>query len=272
MKCNSKAFTIIELLVVAGIIFILASLLLSSLSISKEQGRRIVCLNNLKNLQLAWLVYTNDNEGKVVNNNINYPIQYNWVQGTLAFNVEDNTNIFLLVEYENSMLGRYTQNYKIYKCPSDRSISIHSGKKHQRVRSYSLNHWIGGEEIESGPFRQSVYPFKVFKKIDSFTQPSNIFTFIDELSDSIDDGQFMTDMTGRALNDKYSYIIYNFPAFSHNKRGAFAFIDGHVENHKWVDFRTISYLYNKDGKLVRPINHYLSKDVEFLMEHATENE
>ena len=82
---------------------------------------------------------------KVVDNHYSYPITYNWVHGNFGYNVEDNTNTFLLVGYENSMLGPYTKDYKIYKCPSDRSISTHSGKKYNRVRSYSLNSWIGGE-------------------------------------------------------------------------------------------------------------------------------
>ena len=285
MKCNSKAFTIIELLVVAGINFILASLLLSSLSISKEQGRRIVCLNNLKNLQLAWLVYTNDNEGKVVDNHYSYPITYNWVHGNFGYNVEDNTNTFLLVGYENSMLGSYTKDYKIYKCPSDRSISTHSGKKYNRVRSYSLNSWIGGENstnYHDGTMNNYIkalgkenipFNFKVYKKDSDFNNPSYIFSFLDELPDSIDDGQFLVDLTGRALDYKNAYIIYNFVGFSHNKKGALAFVDGHVENKKWQEIWTINPgRYGNTGKLIRPIGIPGSKDVEWLMSHAAEKD
>ncbi len=284
---NKNAFTLIELLVVFSIIFVLVGLLLSSISATKEQSKRIICLNNLKNLQLSWLIYSGDNEGKVVDNYYSGPLTYNWVHGNLAFNVEDNTNTFLLVGYENSKLGSYTQNHRIYKCPSDKSISIHNSKKYPRVRSYSLNSWVGGETctnsysdlmwrwINATGNQNNSFAYKVFRKIDNFNKPSEIFSFVDELDGSIDDGQFLVDIAGRAFNDKYSYIIVNFPTFVHNKKGAFAFVDGHVENHKWLDFRTyhLSSLYSQQtGKIVRPINHYLSKDVEWMMYHSTENE
>lgn len=282
---NKKAFTLIELLVSITIIGILFSLLLSSLSISKEQGRRIVCLNNLKNLQLAWLLYANDNEGKVVDNYYSYPTIYNWVHGNLAYNVEDNTNTFLLVGYENSMLGSYTKDYRIYKCPSDKSISTHDNKKYNRVRSYSLNSWIGGENstnyhdgimnnyIKALDKENIPFNFKVYKKDSDFNNPSYIFSFLDELPDSIDDGQFLVDLTGRALNYKNAYIIYNFVGFSHNKRGALAFVDGHVESKKWQEVWTINPgRYGDTGKLIRPLGNPGSKDVEWIMERATEYE
>ncbi len=62
-----KAFTLIELLVVIAIIAILMAILMPALNRAREQGRRAACLNNLKQLQLAWILYADENDGKLVN-------------------------------------------------------------------------------------------------------------------------------------------------------------------------------------------------------------
>jgi prepilin-type N-terminal cleavage/methylation domain-containing protein len=67
--CSGRGFSLIELLVVIAIIAVLAALLLPAIARSKEQGQRTACLNNTRQLMLAWIMYADDNDGRLVPNN-----------------------------------------------------------------------------------------------------------------------------------------------------------------------------------------------------------
>jgi len=62
---GEQGFTLIELLVVIAIVAILAALLLPALASAREQGRKAVCLSNLRQMGIALQGYANDNEGKI---------------------------------------------------------------------------------------------------------------------------------------------------------------------------------------------------------------
>src|SRR5262245_33751450 len=157
----ARGFTLIELLVVIAIIAIIASLLLPALSRAKSKAQAIVCLNNLKQLQLGWIMYVEDhNDWLVPNNPPNYFVVGpdgkiasgpTWAWGNMRYGNSDGTNIDHIIGQREGSLGPYVNAHKIFKCPTDRSTTtLADGKSYPRVRSYSMNGNMGTRALDNG--------------------------------------------------------------------------------------------------------------------------
>jgi prepilin-type N-terminal cleavage/methylation domain-containing protein len=228
------AFTLIELVVVVAIIALLAALLLPAVTKSKAKAHGIYCLSNTRQLTLGWLLYANDHDGKLCPNRINS--FESWVAGVLDFDNSntDNTNVQYLVNSRYAKLAPYVNSAGSFKCPSDKSTV---GYRHRlaRVRSFSMNHAVGANE------QQGQLPFgsgwTIYKKSDDITSPSpsQLWVFIDEHPDSIDDGRFVVDSERQGAAAQ----LISFPANFHSGASSLSFTDGHSEFHKWRDERTL---------------------------------
>jgi prepilin-type N-terminal cleavage/methylation domain-containing protein len=214
-----RAFTLVELLVVIGIITLLISILIPVLGRARDQAQRAKCMSNLRTLTHAWTMYANEHKGKLARAET---YASNWAArppdpGGWVWDGPGTSPI------TNGSLWRYVNVLEIYRCPADFIIDRDGS---QRARSYSINGYLNG----SWSTYQSV------TQITQIKRSSEIFCFIEELDyRGWNIGSFVVDPP----NIWVDYV----PSW-HLRGACLSFVDGHCEAWQWVDRQTLKLRNN----------------------------
>jgi len=280
-KAGTGGFTLIELLTVIAIIAVLAGLVLPALSRARERARAVICLNNTRQLLLAWQVYADDNDERLPYNlgmtGSSFRTDLNWVNNVMSWDLSsDNTNLATLTD---ASLGPFfSGNTRVFRCPSDDALSSvqRSAGWSARIRSYSMNAMVG----DAGNFSTKGYNinnpgYTQFFKMAQIPQPAEIFVFLDEHPDSIDDGYFLdkSPENGGGYGNAYKGAKWtDLPASYHNGATAFSFADGHSSLHRWLQPDTIRPPLPNAANLPIPIPsspETAIEDFDWVMDHMS---
>jgi len=268
---RAGAFTLIELLVVVAIVGILAALLLPALARTKSAAQASTCLNNVRQLTLAWLAYAEEHEDRLPYNlggdtlgkaaARNDPL--NWVNGVLSWELDaDNTNETLITR---ASLGSYCAgNPRVYLCPADHVVSVAQREAgwSERTRTYSMNAMVGDAgEASRGGTNVNNPDYLQFFMLASIVDPASTFVFIDEHPDSINDGYF--------LNNPDDMEWLSLPASFHHGAASVSFADGHLELHSWHDGATKPAAAPDAAGLPRAVSAGERADFDWLAERTS---
>jgi prepilin-type N-terminal cleavage/methylation domain-containing protein/prepilin-type processing-associated H-X9-DG protein len=272
-----RAFTLIELLVVIAIIAILAAMLLPAMGRARLKAQGVQCMNNGKQMMLAWRMYCEDNGDKVPtawgyvqSDWIPFDFEMSWT-GNPAIDGQNPNNWDVEVVVKKSRLWPYCGNSTgMWRCPADSQYPCtvtsgpFKGQSFPRQRSISMLSWFNSTDCDQFAGCSG------YTKYAKMTQvlnpgPSMTMVFLDERCDSINDGEWCTSMAGWPSQPS-GRVLIDFPGSYHGGAGGLSFVDGHSEIHKWRDPRTTPPIGKLQSLNVPSPNN---PDVYWIQERST---
>ncbi len=225
---KQKGFTLIELLVVIAIIALLMALLMPALELAREQAQRIICLNDLRQMTLGWMMYAEDNDGRIVNaeagndrtNSAGNIIEKAWVGRCWDYTDPQGLPEDIQKErIKNGALWPYVKNVDLYRCPS--------GLAGEMV-TYAIMDGVNGSSRSNQGTTEDVH---WVRNITEIRRPHRRIVFIDEGYVSGD--SFAVDFGQETWWDD--------PPARHGAGTAQSFADGHSDWVKWKGAWTTAY-------------------------------
>jgi prepilin-type N-terminal cleavage/methylation domain-containing protein len=243
---GSRAFTVIELLVVVTLISVIAALLLPALSRAKDQARRVRCTSNERQLYLAWATYAGDYAEKLAANGAvdgSSPVPAGvllWVKGGSHSFAQGLINPACLAGSTNAAFAPYLKALAIFRCPSDDYFTTFGtgsdpggwGEPMQTLRSYSMNCYVGQVDSIADYLSSNYF---TFRKTTDFVAlpPARTFLFQEVNPANICFPAFVVRPTGFDIDG-----FFHYPATRHQRASVIGWADGHTDTHRWTDERT----------------------------------
>jgi prepilin-type N-terminal cleavage/methylation domain-containing protein/prepilin-type processing-associated H-X9-DG protein len=221
----AAGFTLVEVMAVIAIVLVVVTLLSAALNQTRIRTMRVLCLDNMKQLQTAWLIYADDHNDYIALNRTAPVVESS---GTIAA-MANTTNSWVA---GNPKLDKSTDNIKkgvlypivkhpeVYRCPLDNSKTRYGT---MRNRSYSINSYLGGDDDDLDP--------RVKMKTSELVNPppDQVFVFIEEHEESVWSGGFLV------LPREGGAGTWNSTPTDRHMQGCnLTFADGHLEYWKWL--------------------------------------
>lgn len=258
------AFTLVEMLVVIGILTLLLAILLPAISRARDRADATQCLNNSRQIVIAWTMYTQDHADKLPPNiDGRFGGFTNWVAG-YKHDPNEATNALVLLHPQRSLLASYLKQPRVFKCPADESAFVRSVAMNCRLNPTRYvgvpPRWVGG----GGAI------YRTFRSLADVQHPDRVFVTTDEDAVSINDAYFAVDMSNTGTPEGSGaarpYYIIDYPGAYHSRGSTFSFVDGHVQVQPWKEKNTFSEI--RAQRFVPAPN----RDLEWLQAHSTYRE